>query len=195
MSGGTGHHLAIYNFGLHVGPSGDPRIDGFLHREPFNWQAALRSEGFVARSGYQGEPGPESWGLQVFPRFIEGSGFESGPSSLSLWHDLESLMAFTYSGVHADALKNARHWNQKQSWPPLVLWWVKAGSKPDWRDAVMRLEHLADHGPSAFAFTFKTAFDPFGLPASIDRGRVKAISASNLKRQADLLEAVLTLPV
>jgi predicted component of type VI protein secretion system len=36
------------------------------------------------------------------------------PSSLSLWQDIESLMAFAYAGVHAEALKNARNWNHKE---------------------------------------------------------------------------------
>jgi hypothetical protein len=58
--------------------------------------------------------------VQVFPRFLKGSGFDSAPSSLSLWQDIESLMAFAYAGVHAEALKHARNWNQKGDWPPLV---------------------------------------------------------------------------
>ncbi|THF50008.1 DUF3291 domain-containing protein [Allorhizobium terrae] len=184
------HHLALYNFGLHVAPYGDPAIDGFVRRESLNFEAAVRAEGYIARSGYDGEPGPASWGVQVFPRFIESSGFTSGPSSLSLWADPESLMAFSYAGVHAEALKNARHWNVKQQWPPLVLFWVKAGDLPQWHDGVERLEHLADNGPSAFAFTFKQAFDPCGAPYTLDRARVKALTTQNLQNQQDLLRAL-----
>ena len=73
-------HLALYNFGLHVAPFEDPAIDGFRLREPFNFEAAKRAEGFVGRSGYVGEPGPRSWGPQVFPRYLAGTGFDSGPS-------------------------------------------------------------------------------------------------------------------
>jgi Domain of unknown function (DUF3291) len=189
------HHLAIYNFGLHVAPSGDSAIAGFVNREPLNFEAAARAEGYIDRSGYDGEPGPQSWGVQIFPRFIEGSGFTSGPSSLSLWADPESLLAFSYSGVHAEALKNARAWNVKQQWPPLVLFWVKAGEKPQWCQGVERLEYLADHGPTAFAFTFKQPFYPDGTLYQIDRARVKTIAARNIEGQQDLMQALAELPV
>jgi hypothetical protein len=55
-----GHRLAIYNFGLHVGPEGDPRVDGFVSREPANFEVASRASGFIGRSGYRGVPGPRS---------------------------------------------------------------------------------------------------------------------------------------
>ena len=187
--------LAIYNFGLHVGPYDSAEVEGFRLREAVNFTAAERADGFVGRSGYDGEPGPSSWGSQVFPRFIKGSGFEIGPSSLSLWRDIESLMAFSYSGVHADALKHARHWNVKQQWPPLVLWWVENGRLPDWEDGVARLERLHDHGPSPAAFHFKQAYDPAGAAYVIDRAVVRALVDKNSAGQADLLASVKTMPV
>lgn len=188
-----GHHLAIYNFGLHVDDYESPRVEGFRLREPLNFEAANRAEGFVGRSGYEGEPGPESWGEKVYPRFITGSGFADAPSSLSLWSGLEALMAFTYNGVHADALKHARNWNQRQAWPALVLWWVAQGVRPLWADGAERLEQLADHGPSPRAFTFKTAFCPDGNTVGIDRESVKAIAARNAAGQQDLLAVAKTL--
>lgn len=190
-----GHHLAIYNFGLHVAEETAPEVQGFVRREPLNFAAAERASGFVGRSGYKRVPGPRSWGPQVFPRYIEGSGFDSAPSSLSLWKDIESLMAFCYSGVHAEALKNARAWNQKGYWPPLVLWWVTAGRRPDWQQGGDKLEWLDDHGSSAQAFTFKQAFDPNGEPYAIDRDRVKVLMAENAAVQADLLVQVNAIPV
>lgn len=80
--------LAIYNFGLFVAPYDSFEVEGFRVREPLNFAAAETAEGFIGRSGYAGEPGPECWGRQVFPRFIEGSGFTTAPSSLSLWADI-----------------------------------------------------------------------------------------------------------
>ncbi len=191
----TGARLAMYNFGLHVGPDGDPRVEGFNSREPANFEAAKRAAGFVGRSGYRGVPGPRSWGRQVFPRFIDGSGFDSGPSSLSLWADVESLMAFAYNGVHADALKNARNWNIKPSWPPLVLWWVDAPGLPDWSDGVERLEYLHDHGSSPKAFTFKEPFAADGEAYATDREKIRQLAESNREGQKDLLAHVLSLKV
>lgn len=131
----------------------------------------------------------------MFPRFIEGSGFDSGPSSLSIWSDVESLKAFSYAGVHAEALKNARNWNTRNDWPPLVLWWIEAGNHPDWKQAAERLEWLHDQGPGPRAFTFKQAYDPDGAPLEIDRDRVKALIEVNAPEQSELLEQLRLIPV
>lgn len=190
---GTARRLAIYNFGLFVAPYENPEVEGFRFREPANFQAAEQAEGFLGRSGYAGEPGPRSWGPQVFPRFIEGSGFVTAPSTLSLWADLESLMAFTYNGVHADALKHAREWNVERRWPALVLWWTEG--KPDWAEAVERFEHLHDHGPGPKGFHFKEPHGPDGNRTTVDRTRVRELSARNAEKQSDLLAHVLSVGV
>lgn len=195
MAAAGQYHLAIYNFGLHVGPEGDPAVEGFVLREPANFEAAARASGFIGRSGYRGVAGPPNWGHQVFPRFILGNGFDSAPSSLSVWKNIESLMAFAYSGVHADALKHARNWNVKPNWPPLVLWWVDGRHIPDWSEGVERLEYLHDNGATARAFTFKKPFAADGEACSIDRQRVRSIAEANSSRQADLLAHVQSLKV
>jgi hypothetical protein len=188
-------HLASYNFGLHVAPYESAAVEGFRLREAANFEAAARACGFIGRSGYDGETGTETWGKQFFPRFILGSGFQTAPSSLSLWADIGSLVAFSYDGVHADALKHARSWNMRQSWPPLVLWWVAGDHRPDWREGVERFEYLADHGPSSFAFNFKNPFTPDGTKTEIDGPRVKELAARNTATQIDLLAHVRTLQV
>ncbi|WJH41219.1 DUF3291 domain-containing protein [Aliirhizobium terrae] len=191
MTGGA--KLAIYNFGLFVAPYESDAVEGFRLREPANFAAAECAEGFLGRAGYGEEAGLESWGEQVFPRFIEGSGFDWAPSSLSLWADLESLMAFSYSGVHADALKHARNWQVERRWPALVLWWTE--HRPDWADAVERFERLHDHGPGPAAFHFKDPYGPDGERISIDRARVRELAALNAERQQELLAHVLSVGV
>ena len=188
-----GHHLALYNFGLHVDDYDSPRVEGFRLREPLNFEAAKRAEGYVGRSGYDGEPGPASWGEKVYPRFLEGSSFTDAPSSLSLWSSLEALMAFSYNGVHADALKHARNWNQRQAWPSLVLWWVREGTQPLWADGAERLEFLHDNGPTPRAFTFKVPFCPDGKAVTIDRDEVRAMAGRNAGGQEELLAVANTL--
>lgn len=187
--------VAIYNFGIQIAPSGDPAVAGFARREPLNFAAAERAEGFIARSGYEGEPGPQSWGAHVSPRFLTGNATRSGVSSFSLWRDLESLMAYTYSGVHAEALKHGSKWNIPQQWPALVLWWVDAAHQPTWAEAVERFEYLHDKGPSSNAFSFKRPFAPDGQPCEIDRAKVKAIAERNAAGQVELLSAVREIPV
>lgn len=180
--------LAIYNFGLFIAPYDSSEVEGFRVREPLNFAAAETAQGFVGRSGYHGEQGPACWGEQVFPRFIEGSGFATAPSSLSLWKDIESLMAFTYSGVHADALKHARNWQVPRRWPALVLWWTD--HRPDWHEAVLRFEQLHDHGPGPLAFHFKEPYGPDGEKVLLDRARIRKLSEVNAQRHQGLLAAV-----
>jgi hypothetical protein len=161
--------LAIYNFGMFRTPAESPINQGFRDREPVNFEAAARAPGFIARSGYPDEPGPQSWGEQVYPRFYIDRGDGWAPSTLSLWTDLESLMAFAYSGVHAEALKHASDWFMPKAWPPYVIWWVPAAHRPDWQEAVARFERLHDLGPTPEAFTFKSPFDAQGRPTTIKR--------------------------
>jgi hypothetical protein len=187
---GAAAKLAIYNFGLFVAPYESEAVEGFRLREPANFAAAECAAGFLGRSGYDGEPGPDCWGEQVFPRFIEGSGFDWAPSSLSLWADIESLMAFSYSGVHADALKHAKNWQVERQWPALVLWWTEA--RPDWSEAVARFERLHDHGPGPVAFHFKDPYGPDGEKASIDRARMRDLAALNAERHEGILAHVLS---
>ena len=183
--------LAIYNFGLFVAPYESSAVEGFRLREPSNFLAAEQSMGFVARSGYPDEPGPPSWSEQVFPRFMQGSGFTWAPSTLSLWKDLESLTAFTYNGVHADALKHARNWNIQQRWPALVLWWTDV--RPAWSDGVERLERLHDQGAGPEAFHFREPYGPDGERASIDRALVRHLALQNARTNEALLSHVMSL--
>jgi hypothetical protein len=180
--------VALYTFGVFRAPAGHPVNQGFHDRNDINLLAAERSEGFISRSGYDDEPGPESWGKQVFPRFYVERGDGWSPSTLSLWKDLESPIAFTYAGIHAEALKLGRGWFQKPAWPPYALWWVEGDYVPTWSDAVVRHEHLHEHKASSFAFDFKTPFDGDGHPAGIDRGLVKRLVSSNMKRQQPELD-------
>jgi len=180
--------LALYTFGIFRLPSADPANAGFHARNAPNLAAAEQAAGFIARSGYDGDPGPASWGAHAYPRFYRGGDAHS-PSTLSLWDSLEAPMAFTYHGIHAEALAHGRDWFLKpagssEGWPPYVLWWVAGDHVPDWREAVDRHEWLRDHGPSSRAFDWPTPFDAEGNPAMIDRGRLRAIAARNAAASA-----------
>ena len=177
--------LALYTFGQFRLPSEDPANDGFHARNDPVFAAAEAAEGFIARSGYDDEPGPESWGEQVYPRFYRDNGDGWAPETLSLWRDAESVMAFSYSGIHGEAMRHARDWFDKPTWPPLALWWVEGDHTPDWAEAVARHEHLADHGPTPHAFTFKTFFDAKGAAGSIDQDRVRAMIGKKAARETE----------
>ena len=182
--------VALYTFGIFIRPYADPVNDSFHTRNDANLAAAEASAGFIARSGYDGDPGPLSWGQHAYPRFYTGSDAHS-PSTLSLWRDLESPMAYTYHGIHAEALSRGGEWfakpilpptphrAAKPAWPPYVLWWVAQDHVPDWREACARLEHLHDHGATPRAFDWKTPFGAGGAPCSIDRTRVTLLAEAN----------------
>ncbi len=177
--------LALYTFGILKEPEESPTNIGFVTRNENNFQAAEMSEGFIARSGYDDNPGPQSWGAHLYPRFYKGDDAHS-PSTLSLWQDLASAMAFSFSGIHAEAMRHGHEWFVKREWPGYALWWVDENHQPDWAEAVVRHEHLHDHGPSPFAFTFKQAFDAGGKPTIIDKERLKRLIAANKIRQQNL---------
>ncbi|MGI9462714.1 MAG: DUF3291 domain-containing protein, partial [Aestuariivirgaceae bacterium] len=170
---------ALYTFGIFIEPAEHPSNDGFHRRNDPILDLVDKAPGFIARSGYEDEPGSRPWGRQVWPRFYEERGDGWSPATLSLWTDLESPMAFAYYGLHAEALSHGRQWFRKPEWPPYVLWWVDGQHKPDWTQAVERHEHLHDHGPSAYAFTFKQPFDTAGKAMVLDKVKVRAIAGTD----------------
>lgn len=51
--------LALYTFGLFSRPAQDPANDGFYLRNDPIFAAIEHAPGFIARSGYATDPGPE----------------------------------------------------------------------------------------------------------------------------------------
>ncbi len=179
------HRLALFTFGIFIKPDEHPDNDGFHERNDPILAEVDAAPGLISRSGYPDEPGPASWGDQVYPRFYVERGDGWCPETLSLWVDMESAMAFSYDGLHAEALALGRTWFQKPQWPPYVAWWVDRDHVPDWAEAVERHEHLHDHGASAFAFSFKHAFDAGGSPVKVDSQKIRAIAGSLPKERVE----------
>ena len=173
--------LALYTFGVFRERAGDPVNDGFKKREPANIAAVERSAGFIARSGYAGEPGPASWGEETYPRFYVERGDGWSPATLSLWESPEAAMAFSYFGIHAEALRHARDWFVERRWPGYVCWWT--AGRPVWIDGVKRLEQLHDEGSRPDAFTFKLPFGPNGQSTEIDREQLRVLRDTNEARE------------
>ncbi len=169
--------LALYTFGQFIQPSEHPGNDTFHDLNDQILAEIEAAEGFIARSGYDSDPGPESWGVETYPRFYEDNGDGWAPATLSLWRDIESVAAATYSGLHGKAYARGRDWFRLGDWPPLVLWWIGDDEQPEWTNGVARLEELYDSGPAPRAFTFKAPFDQNGNSTSLDHDRVKSIRA------------------
>jgi Domain of unknown function (DUF3291) len=147
---GREHHIAQLNVGRAVAPLDDARLADFM-----NWldeinALAERSQGFVWR--LQGDNGNNT-DLKVSddPQFIV---------NLSVWESIDDLHAFTYRSDHRTVFARRYDWFERAAGPNVVLFWQPAGSVPDVHEALARLRRLAEHGPSAEAFTFKERFPP-----------------------------------
>ncbi|CAM3414190.1 DUF3291 domain-containing protein [Paracoccus nototheniae] len=167
--------LALYTFGMFSKPADDPANDGLHQLNGPVFALVDKAEGLIARSGYASDTGPSPWGAEVYPRFHEERGDGWSPATLSLWTDLEALFAFTYSGLHAVALRQGRAWFEKPNWPPLVLWWHGQPGYPNWTEGVRRHEHLHDHGPSPDAFSFRKPYDEYGASIKLDKARIRKL--------------------
>ena len=78
--------------------------------------------------------------------------------NLTVWGSIDALFDFTYRSGHARIMARRRDWFEKLSQPHMVLWWIPAGTVPTVEEARRRHDHLAAHGPTATAFTFKARF-------------------------------------
>ncbi|NIA72143.1 DUF3291 domain-containing protein [Pelagibius litoralis] len=150
----TEFHLAQVNVGRLRAPIEDPTIAGFVRRLDDINALAERSRGFVWR--LQSESGNATDILtSPDPRFIV---------NMSVWQDLESLFAYVYKTDHTKVMARRRQWFEKPPGAFMALWWVPAGSLPSVEDGLQRVALLEAEGPTAKAFTFKTAFDVHGRP-------------------------------
>jgi Domain of unknown function (DUF3291) len=78
--------------------------------------------------------------------------------NMSTWRDVESLNRYVYSSAHVDIMRRRREWFERMDQAFLVLWWVPPGHRPSVDEAVARLELLRTRGPTAEAFSFRSAF-------------------------------------
>ncbi|HVU23604.1 MAG TPA: DUF3291 domain-containing protein [Opitutus sp.] len=87
--------------------------------------------------------------------------------NLSVWTDIASLQDYVYRSVHGKYFARRAAWFEKPERPHLALWWIPAGHIPTVDEAKIRLARLEAAGPSADAFTFRSAFPPPAGSAAI----------------------------
>lgn len=146
----TGYHIAQVNIGRVMAPPDDPIMAGFMSRLDEINALADRSPGFV-------------WRLQT----SQGNATYFRPYqddrilvNMSVWESIEALKHYVYRTVHAELLRDRQKWFEKFNGAYLALWWVPAGHRPGIDEAKKRIAHIQAHGPTEFAFTFKTIFQP-----------------------------------
>lgn len=147
------HHLAQINIARFLAEKDNPANDGFMAAlDPVNARADA-APGFVWRligdggnaTGIEAAPGD--------PRLLV---------NMSLWESVEALAGFVYKQPdHLAVMRARKQWFEKME-VFMALWWVPAGHIPAVAEGMARIEHLAAHGPSDHAFTFRQPFPPPG---------------------------------
>jgi len=80
--------------------------------------------------------------------------------NMSVWESVEDLRRFVYETSHRELLRQRHAWFEKLTDVYAALWWVPVAHIPSVDEAKQRLAHLGKHGPTQFAFTFKTVVQP-----------------------------------
>lgn len=153
--------LAQLNIGRPVAPLTEPQLAGFMAGlEPIN-ALADAAPGFVWR--LQTEDG-DATAIRPFED-------DQLLVNMSVWRSVQALADFVYSGPHRAIMARRREWFVPMREAFQVLWWVPGDALPSVADAVERLAHLREHGPTPFAFTFRSPFPaPGTAPIRRDEG-------------------------
>jgi hypothetical protein len=148
------HHLAEYNIARLVAPLDAPESAEFTSVLDAVNQIAEVSPGFVWRLTSDDDRSASYVEVYDDPLLIV---------NYSVWTDLDALRHFVYRSGHVAYLRRRREWF-RESESQLVCWWIPEGVIPSIDEALARLGHLAEHGPTPYAFTFGTAFAADGAP-------------------------------
>jgi hypothetical protein len=144
------YHIAQVNIGRIKAELDDPVMEGFVSRlEEIN-ALADSSPGFVWRL-------QESTGNATYLRPFED---DRTLLNMSVWETVEVLHHYVYATVHVELLRQRQAWFERFAGVYTALWWVPAGHIPGIDEAKKRLAYLEAHGPTQFAFTFKTVHQP-----------------------------------
>ena len=153
------YHLAQVNIGRLRAAVDDPIMAGFKNQlGPIN-ALADSSPGFVWR--LQTESG-DATAIKPYPDDALMA------INMSVWESLEALQLFVYKSAHLSPLRDRKQWFEPLEGPILALWWIPGGHIPTVAEALARLDHLKQHGPTAHAFTFRAPFpSPAGNSADV----------------------------
>jgi hypothetical protein len=146
----VGSHLAQLNIARFKAPPGDPVLADFMALlDPINARAD-EAPGFVWR--LQTDEG-NATSIHAFddPLLLV---------NMSVWGSVEALADFVYRSAHVGVMRRRREWAERMADAYMCLWWIPAGTLPTVEEAKLRLEHLREHGPTPYAFTFKKRFSP-----------------------------------
>ncbi|HWF75628.1 MAG TPA: DUF3291 domain-containing protein [Caulobacteraceae bacterium] len=144
----TGWRIAQVNVAKLIAPLDDPRIDDFRNALERINRLGEAQPGFVWRA--QGA-GFDATDCRVFddPDILINA---------TVWESIEDLAAFAYRTEHRDFLRRRLEWFEASAEPFLAIWWIPTGRVPTLDQCVERLIHIRAHGPTPYAFDFRTRF-------------------------------------
>jgi hypothetical protein len=139
------HHLAELNVGRLLAPVDDPRVADFMANLDRINGLGKRMPGFVWMMEGSGEPGTGNTENAIGndPQFV---------ANLTVWEDAPSLETFVWGTVHKQFYERRAEWFSVLGEMHFVMWWVPAGHRPTLDEALGRLEHIKQNGPSDHAF-------------------------------------------
>lgn len=146
----AGYHIAQVNIAGMRAPLDSALMAGFVARLDEINAVADRSPGFI-------------WRLQTSDgnaTYVRPYDDDRILVNMSVWETIEALRNYVYRSAHRELLRQRQEWFEKFAGAFVALWWVPAGHIPGIDEAKKRLAHLDAHGPTEFAFTFKTIFQP-----------------------------------
>ena len=154
-------HLAQVNIARMRGPIDSAVMKEFVAALDEVNAIAEASPGFVWR--YQTEEG-NATSLRPYedPMII---------LNLSVWESPEALKDYVFKTVHGKFFARRQAWFEKMEAMHMTMWWIPAGTLPTVDDAKARLEHVRQHGDTAFAFGFRNTFPATEGLASRARGQ------------------------
>jgi Domain of unknown function (DUF3291) len=143
-------HIAQLNIGRMRAALEDPVMAGFVARLDEINALADGSPGFVWRLKTEG-------GNATYLRPYDDDRILF---NMSVWETVEHLRRFVYGTMHVEVMRRREAWFEKFAGAFAALWWVPVGHVPSVDEGKQRLAHLDAHGPTQFAFTFRSVFPP-----------------------------------
>jgi hypothetical protein len=138
-------HLAELNIGRLLAPTDDAQVADFMNNLDKVNGMGKRMPGFVWMMEGSGDPGTGNTEAKIDgdPQFV---------ANLTVWEDFDSLSTFVYKTLHAKFMDRKAEWFEVLAQQHFVMWWIEEGHRPTLQEALERLAHLQDNGPTDHAF-------------------------------------------
>lgn len=150
------YHLAQVNIGRPVEPLTSPRLKGFVDQLDEVNAIADAAPGFIWRLQTEDN---NATAIRVF----DDDGLII---NMSVWESVASLADYVFRDHgHLAVLRRRREWFVPTD-TVTALWWIHAGHIPTVAEAEQRITHLREHGPTPYAFGFRTLFPAPGQDAT-----------------------------